>query len=99
VQGAGTRAASPRSKGGLGSYTQVVAGHFFAVADEEFAGGDNGVVPGFAAQRFEAAAFFEAFGADFGEDGVAFFGDDQQLAGVADEQGLAVAVAAFLPLL
>src|SRR5438552_16912025 len=78
---------------------EIVAGHFFAVADVQLAAGDHGMAPGLAVQRFEFPALRKALRTDLGQDGFALLRNHEHLTLVTNQQRLAIAIAALFPLL
>lgn len=78
---------------------QTIASDLFGTADIEMAVGDDGVVPGFAFDRFEAGKFLVFVGVCGDQDDFTFIRDHEQDRLIFEQKDLATAVSAIFPTL
>jgi hypothetical protein len=64
---------------------QVEAGHLFAVANEQLAAGNHGMIPGLASERMDLAALDKIFRRGLGENDLARFFGSCQTPGAGNE--------------
>ncbi len=78
-------------------FDELITSRFRAVADEQFAVSDHGMVPGLAREDLEARHFLVAVRPRFLQGHIPLLRKDQQQVLIGQEQHLAVAVAAGFP--